>query len=348
MSSFGMKSLFVGFLVTSVVQGVVCETASTLRAEAAKKDILIGSGAINPSYLDEPQFAAILAKQFNSLSPENEMKWNFISPTIGNYDWPLLDRLVDFAEANGMVVKGHGLISSCCNPDYVTAITDPDALRAIMTRHFEALMHRYRGKMDRWDVVTEGMMTMGGGLNPQVHFFKVLGPGYIAEAFRIAHAADPNAKLFINENLVETIPAKRQEFYKVVSGLVADSVPIHGVALQMHLTEVGPEPGVIREIVDSYTSLGLEVTVAEMDVHSLNTTLVTEIYGSVMEDILDSGITDISFWGFTDKHAFTWVEGAKPLMFDEEYKPKGAFFATHSALVDFVNEPSISRQIAMS
>ncbi|KAH6951236.1 glycosyl hydrolase family 10 protein [Ilyonectria sp. MPI-CAGE-AT-0026] len=339
MSSFGIKSLFVGLLLTNAVQGAVYNTTTPLRVEAAKKHILIGSGAINPSYLDDPQFAATLATQFNSLSPENEMKWSFINPTIGNYDWPLLDRLVDFAEANDMVVKGHGLISSCCNPDYVTEITDPDALRAAMTEHFEALMHRYRGKVDRWDVVTEGMMTMGGGLNPEVHFFKVLGAGYMAEAFRIAHAADPNAKLFINENLVETIPTKRQELYEIVSGLVADGVPIHGVALQMHLTEVGPEPGVIRDMVDSYVSLGLEVTVAEMDVHSLNTTLVTEIYGSVVEEILDSGITDLSFWGFTDKHAFTWVEGAKPLMFDEEYKPKRAFFATHAALADFVNKP---------
>ncbi|KAM0331236.1 hypothetical protein ACHAQA_002905 [Verticillium albo-atrum] len=340
MSSLSIKSLFVGlFVTTNAVQGAICNTTTPLRVEAAKKDILIGSGAINPAYLDDPQFAATLAQQFNSLSPENEMKWNFINPTIGNYNWPTLDRLVNFAEANDMVVKGHGLISSCCNPDYVTEITNPDALRAAMKEHFEALMHRYRGKMDRWDVVTEGMTTTGGGLNPEVLFYKVLGPGYVAEAFRIAHAADPTAKLFINENLVETISSKRHELYDIVSGLVADGVPIHGVALQMHLTEVGPEPGVIREIFNSYASLGLEVTVAEMDVHSLNTTLVTEIYGSVVKEILDVGITDLSFWGFTDKHAFTWVPGAKPLMFDEEYKPKGAFFATHAALADFVTKP---------
>ncbi|KAM0271136.1 hypothetical protein ACHAQH_009185 [Verticillium albo-atrum] len=338
MSSSSIRALFIGLLVTtSAVNGAVCNTTTPLRVEAAKKNILIGSGAINPSYLDDPQFAATLAQQFNSLSPENEMKWNFINPTVGHYNWQTLDRLVDFAEANDMVVKGHGLISSCCNPDYLTAITDPVAFRAAMVDHFEALMHRYQGKMDRWDVVTEGLMTQGGGLNPEVLFFKVLGPGYVAEAFHIAHAADPNAKLFINENLVETIPSKRQELYDIVSGLVADGVPIHGVALQMHLTEAAPEPGVIREMFDSYTALGLEVTVAEMDVHSLNTTLVTEIYGSVVEEILDAGVTDLSFWGFTDKHAFTWVPGAKPLMFDEEFKPKPAFFATHAALANFVN-----------
>lgn len=74
----------------------------------------------------------------------------------------------------------------------------------------------------------------------------------------------------------------------------------------------------------------LEVSIAEMDVHTLNTTLHTDIYSAVITEALDARITDISFWGFTDKYAYTWLEGAKPLMFDEYYNPKGAFYATHS------------------
>lgn len=309
---------------------------TSLREEAAKKDILIGSGAINPTYLNDTQFAAVLGEQFNSLSPENEMKWSFLNPTKGHYNWGTLDRLVDFAEDNNMAVKGHGLISSCCNPDYLLNITDPTAFRAAMTAHFEAVMHRYKGKMDRWDVVTEALKTQGGGLNNN-SFQKVLGPGYIEDAFRIARTADPDAKLFINENLVESLPGKRQELYKLVSGLVANSVPIDGVALQMHITEVAPKPGVITNMVDSYKALGLKVTIAEMDVHTLNSTLQTDIYGSVVGEALNAGITDISFWGFTDKHAYTWIKGAKPLMFNKSYTPKGAFYATHTALTDFGN-----------
>jgi GH35 family endo-1,4-beta-xylanase len=309
---------------------------TSLRKEAAKKDIIIGSGAINPTYLNDPQFAAVLAMQFNSLSPENEGKWVFFHPTEGYYNWTLLDRLVDFAEDHDMVVKGHGLISSCCNPDYVLNITDPAALRAAMTAHFESFMRRYDNKrVNRWDVVTEALKTNGSGLNTNV-FYNVLGPGYIAEAFRIARAAGPHAKLFINENLVESLPGKRQELYDLVSGLVADGVPIDGVALQMHITEVAPIPGVITDMVNSYKALGLEVTIAELDVHTLNATLQNDIYHSVIEEALRAGITDISFWGFTDKHAYTWIPGAKPLMFTECYKPKDAFYAVHNALANFV------------
>ncbi|CEN60564.1 Putative Glycoside hydrolase family 10 [Aspergillus calidoustus] len=315
--------------------GRVPSTGTTpLRKEAEKKDILIGSGAINPAYLNDTRFSAVLARQFNSLSPENELKWTFIHPTADHYNWEPTDRLVDFAECNNMVVKGHGLISTCCNPDYLTNITDPSVFRAALTSHFEAIMHRYTGKMDRWDVVTEALATQGGGLQEN-DFFKVLGPGYIADAFRIARAADANAKLFINENMVESIPSKRQELYDLVAGLVADGVPIDGVALQMHITEVPVVPGVITEMVNSYHALGLEVSIAELDVHTLNATLQTQIYGDVVDEALRAGITDISFWGFTDKHAYTWLPGAKPLMFDETYHAKGAFYAVHDALKGF-------------
>ena len=124
----------------------------------------------------------------------------------------------------------------------------------------------------------------------------------------------------------------------MVSGLVADGVPIDGVALQMHVTKGVPVPqGVIIEMVNSFNALGLETTIAELDVHTLNATLQTEIYGDLVSESLHAGITDVSFWGFTDKHAYTWIEGAKPLMFDECYHPKGAYYATHAALRSFVN-----------
>lgn len=331
------KTLIIALLAAAEAVYIPSTGTTSLRKEAAKKDILIGSGAINATYLDDPQFAAVLALQFNSLSPQNEGKWSFFNPAEGQYDWTSLDRLVGFAEDNNMVVKGHGLISSCCNPDYVLNITDPTTLRAAMTAHFEAFMHRYDGKrVDRWDVVTEALETEGGGLQANI-FYNVLGSGYIADAFRIARAAGPDAKLFLNENLVESIPAKRQELYDLVSGLVADGVPIDGVALEMHITEVAPVPGVITDMVNSYKALGLEVTISEMDVHTLNNTLETDIYGAVVNEALNAGITDISFWGFTDKHLYTWVPGAKPLMFTECYEPKTEFYATHTDLANFVN-----------
>ncbi|KAF4281501.1 hypothetical protein KXX16_000003 [Aspergillus fumigatus] len=302
MGAFCAATLITAFLAAAEGTNAFTNTGtSPLRKEAASKGILIGSGAINQTYLDNPQFATILAEQFQSLSPENEMKWPFIHPTPGHYNWDTIDRLVGFAENNDMVVKGHGLISSCCNPDYLLNITNPKLFRAAMVDHF---------RRSCTDTLASGLQTNG--------FYNVLGPDYIGEAFRIARTVCPGAKLFINENLVESRPGKRQELYDLVSRLVAKDIPID---------------------VHSYKALVLEVSIAEMDVHTLNTTLHTDIYSAVITEALDARITDISFWGFTDKYAYTWLEGAKPLMFDEYYNPKGAFYATHTALTSLDNEP---------
>jgi len=216
------------------------------------------------------------------------------------------------------------------------AKTDPAEFREAMVDHFNTIMQRYTGKMDRWDVVTEMFTTFGGqGLEHNL-FYDRLGPDYVAEAFRIAHAADPTAKLFINENMVEYYPAKRQELYDLVAGMVADGVPVHGVALQMHETFAGPTPGVITDIVNDYRALGLEVTIAELDVHTYDPLSQAQIYGDVVAEALAAGITDISTWGFTDKHLYTWLPGAKPTIFDEEFNPKPAYFAVRDALQSFV------------
>ena len=352
-----LAAVTLGLTLATATQASASDDDPTLRELAEKADLLIGSGSIKaaewtkdgrPSnYLADPQFAEVLSGQFNSLSPENEMKWTFVQPEEGVFDFDGLDRLVDFAEERDMAVKGHGLISSCCNPDYVVAITDPAQMRAALTTHFNTVVGRYDGKMDRWDVVTEAIETQGTALQ-QNDFYRVLGPGYIAEAFRIARAADPDARLFINENLVEFLPAKRQALYDIVAGLVADGVPIDGVALQMHETFVGPEPGVITELVDSYHDLGLEVEVAELDVHTYDPVSQATIYGDVVAESLAAGVTEISTWGFTDKHLYTWLPGAKPLMFDENYNPKPAYFAVRDALQQFVASDSAPGQATLS
>ncbi|WP_223694881.1 endo-1,4-beta-xylanase [Leifsonia poae] len=336
-----LATIVIGLAIPLVaIQPAAADSPTTLRQEAAQQGIIIGSGAINPDYLDEPQFAQVLADQFNSLSPENELKWEFNEPQQGVFDFSRLDKLVDFAQAHNMKMKGHGLISGCCNPPWLEQITDAAQLKAAMATHFNALMQRYAGKVDRWDVMTEPFSTFGGTGLEHNFFYNVLGPDYIAEAFRIAHAADPSAKLFINESLVESYPAKRQELYDLVSSLVAQGVPINGVGLEMHETLAGPPPGVITDMVKAYKALGLDVAITELDVHTYDPVSQAQIYGDIVSEALKAGIKDINTWGFTDEHAYTWLPGAKPLMFDESFNPKPAYFAVHDALHNFVSDAS--------
>jgi endo-1,4-beta-xylanase len=158
----------------------------------------------------------------------------------------------------------------------------------------------------------------------------------------LAHDADSTAKLFINESLVEYYPLKAEELYDVVADLVARGVPIHGVALESHATIVGPPPGAITAIVNSYHALGLEVSLSEVDVHVTDDfvgagnsdAVQAMIYGNVISEALAAGIDDISFWGFSDVYIFTWLPGARPHIYDENYNPKPAYFSTWTAMAD--------------
>jgi endo-1,4-beta-xylanase len=345
-SGFGRRRGLRGGALSVIIVFALLAGGCALRNEASNARALIGAAGTNPAYLDDPDFARVLGQQFNSLSPENELKWSFTEPQQGVFDFTKLDRLVAYAQAHHMAVKGHGLISGCCNPAWLQQITDPTALRAAMTVHFDALMKRYAGKIDRWDVVTEPLSIAGGtGLSPN-DFSKVLGPGYIADAFNIAHAADPGAKLFLNESIVEFNATKRQELYNIVSGLVADGVPINGVGLEMHLFAGRPEPGVITDMVKAYRALGVEVAITEMDAfvdpNAANPLQnQAETYLQVLNEALDAGIRDISFWGFTDKYHGIWPDSAQPLLFDANFQPKPAYWAVFNALHRHGIDPSV-------
>lgn len=325
----------------------------TLRELADQAGLVWGSGSVKASvsttddrpadYFTDLRYGQTLAAHFNSLSPENEFKFDMVQPEEGVFDFVGLDRLVEFAEEHGMQFKAHSGISRSFNPAWLEAKTDPADFRAAVVSHFDTIMKRYSGRMDRWDVITEPFTSLGGeGLEHNL-FYDRLGPDYIADVFRIAHAADPSARLFFNENLIEYYPAKRQEMYELVSRMVADGVPLHGIALQMHETIQAPPAGELTAIVREYTDLGLEVTIAELDVHTLDDDSQAEIYRVVLREALDAGITDISVWGFTDKHLYTWLPGAKPTIFDEEFAPKPAFFAVRDVFSEFVAEKRKSR-----
>ncbi|MCK6079406.1 endo-1,4-beta-xylanase [Microbacterium sp. EYE_5] len=363
-----MKALGRVALASAVVLGLTLTSAGTANAEfatdpsirelAEQAGILFGAGSVKASestaddrpanYFTDPRYGRVLSEQFNSLSPENEFKWNMVQPQEGVFDFDGLDRLVAFAEEHDMEVKAHSGISRSFNPDYLVAKTDPAEFRQAVIDHFTTIMQRYTGKMDRWDVATEVFTTFGGeGLEHNL-FYERMGPNYLSEVFRIAHAADPTAKLFINENMVEFYPAKRQELYDLVAGMVADGVPIDGVALQMHETIVGPQPGVLTGMVNDYRALGLEVSIAELDVHTYDPASQAQIYGDVVAEALAAGITEISTWGFTDKHLYTWLPGAKPTIFDEEFNPKPAYFAVRDALQSFGHHDSAPGKARLS
>jgi endo-1,4-beta-xylanase len=215
----------------------------------------------------------------------------------------------------------------------------PADLRAAFERHIRTVTDHFRGRVLAWDVVNEAVADDGSGLRNTV-FRQKLGDGYIADAFRLAHEVDPGALLFYNDYGGEGSGTKSDRIYALVSGLVADGVPIHGVGLQMHVSANSrPSDATIAANMRRLAALGLLVNISEMDVkiNALSGTQDARLAAqkAAFHDVVAVCVAEprchaVTFWGFTDAH--TWISGDAPLLFDAAYTPKPAYFGALDAL----------------
>jgi endo-1,4-beta-xylanase len=309
-------------------------------------DLPVGAAVDAELLATDEAYRATLVREFSAITPENAMKWGPVHP--GEHEWRFepADRLVEFAAAHRMRVHGHALVWQAQLGEWVTpALSARDVARAMAT-HIETLVGRYRGRVAAWDVVNEALRA-SGRLRRTV-FFHALGPAYLAEAFRLAHAADPAARLYYNDYGTEGVGRKSDAVYALARGLVDRGVPIHGVGLQMHLDAADrgrPTPDAIAHNVARLAALGLEVRVSEMDVrirrvrrrHSQGRLGAQR---AVYHDVIAAcagvaGFAGVTFWGLTDAHS--WVDDRfgedDPLLFDAAYAPKPAYFGVLDALV---------------
>jgi endo-1,4-beta-xylanase len=313
-----------------------------LRRLGDARGMMVGTAAF-PDGLEDPKYAALLAGEFDLLTPENAMKWQPIHPKPDVWNFEPADRLVRFAGCYGMRVKGHTLLWHNQVPDYLTGLS-PDDLRRAVREHIRVVVGHYRGRVYAWDVVNEALDDAGDGLRPTL-FLKGLGEGYIAEAFRAAHEADPDALLFYNDYGCEGLGPKSDRQYALLRDLRAAGVPVHGVGLQMHvLARAAPKPWDVAANVHRLAALGLRVHVSEMDVRvrelSGGPSVQLETQAALYHDLLaaclqERGVEAVTFWGFTDRHS--WVHQTfgqdMPLPFDTHYRPKPAYLAVRAALL---------------
>jgi endo-1,4-beta-xylanase len=318
-----------------------------LREGAARAHRRIGT-ALMTHHLQDPTFRKLAALHFDSLTPENEMKWGALEPMPGKFTFGAGDALVAFAIENNMRVRGHTLVWHQQLGGWVKSLSG-EALRAAMLAHTSATVGHWKGKIAQWDVVNEALAD-DGKLRADSPF-TALGPTYIDQAFRAAHEADPQALLFYNDYEIEGMGSPKAEAaIGLVKRLKDAGVPIHGVGLQMHVDpRRWPSAAAIRQNIERIAALGLQVEITEMDVpvgEVVGTTVVKlERQRVLTHDILAAclavpGCTGITFWGFTDRH--TWLNDPQwgrlrgrmphlPLPFDADYQPKPMFTAIADA-----------------
>ncbi|MFE9815166.1 endo-1,4-beta-xylanase [Streptomyces sp. NBC_00236] len=310
--------------------------ADTLGGLGLRADLRIGTAVDMAALAADAPYRAKAASEFTSVTPENVMKWEVVEQERGTYDWAAADELVDFARANGQLVRGHTLLWHNQLPAWLTeGDFSADELRAILRKHITDEAGHFKGRIWQWDVVNEAFND-DGTLRDSI-WLRKLGPGYIADAFRWAHQADPKAKLFINDYNIEGVNAKSTALYDLVVELRKHRVPIDGVGIQGHLAVQYNAPHDIADNMKRFDDLGLETAITEADVRipmpsdSTKQEAQAEGYDVLLRGcLLTRHCTDFTVWGFTDK--YSWVpdtfegEGAANL-FDENYTAKPAYKA---------------------
>lgn len=334
-------------------------------AAAWRRDFRIGVAVANQT-LDRqiPAHLELIAREFNSVTAENAMKWGVIRPDGVNWQWERADRLVDFATQHGMHVLGHTLVWHSQVPRSV--FTDAGgsslsrgALLARMEEHIATLVGRYKGRVHTWDVVNEAEDEGKGWRRSPWH--QIIGDDFMEQAFRLARAADPAAKLLYNDYNMHN-PQKREFLLKVFRDYLDRGVPIDGVGLQGHLGLAYPDLAEWERSIAAYAALGLEVHVTELDVdvlpnpYQVSAEISNRFEYSRENDPWPQGLPDevqqqladryeqifrilrryrdrverVTFWGLHD--GMSWKNGFPiagrtnyPLLFDRNLQPKPAY-----------------------
>jgi len=338
-----MKTLW-AMLAVLITACVVIAQGTSLRLLADVRGIRIGA-AIQPRRLTEADYAQTLSREFNLVTPENDMKFGPIHPEQGTYNFTNADAIVDFAVANRIQIKGHTLAWHSQQPAWVTnGSWTREQLMAVLHDHIMTVVGRYKGRIAYWDVVNEAIDDGQGNKPRETVWSRNIGPDYIEMAFRWAHEADPGAKLLYNDYGTEGLSNKSNAAFALVQELVRKGVPIDGVGLQSHFVLANPPK--IADIalnVARLNALGLFVHFSELDIRIQNPVSdekleqQAELYKSITQTCVAAAkCMGITTWGFTDK--YSWITSRYPgsgaaLLFDNLYASKPSYRAIAAALV---------------
>jgi endo-1,4-beta-xylanase len=346
---------------------------SEVTSAATLKDAFRGAfrvgAALNANQFSERDVrgAALVKTQFNTITPENVLKWEAVHPQPGTYDFSAPDQYVAFGERNGMFVIGHTLVWHSQTPRWVfqDASGKPatrDTLLGRMRDHIHTVVGRYKGRIKGWDVVNEALNE--DGTLRRSPWLTIIGEDYIAKAFQFAHEADPDAELYYNDYSVENA-AKRNGAVQLIAKLKAQGIPVAAIGLQGHDKMDWPTPAQQDSTIVALAKLGVKVNITELDVDVLppavqNRTADVNVraeldpktnpYAAGLPDAVQQAlavryaalfevflkhrdvIDRVTFWGVGDGDSWlnNWpVRGrvSYPLLFDRQDSPKPAFDA---------------------
>ena len=313
----------------------------------------------------------IVETQFNSITPENSLKWMFIQPAPNSFNFKAADKYVNLGIKNNMHIVGHALVWHSQLANFMQKIKSKADMSIHFENHINTVVSRYKGKIDAWDVVNEAF-NEDGSLRESV-FYKFLGKNYIEKAFKLANKADPKADLIYNDyNLYKQ--KKRDGVIKMVKQMQSKGIKIDGVGVQAHWSLNQPSLNQIEQIILDISELGVDVMFTELDISVLPSPWeqdgaevsqnfsrfegdskmnpypeklpksiqikLAKRYKDIFQLFIKHSdkISRVTFWGVMDKHSWLndWpIKGRTnyPLLFNRKYQAKEA----HQALIELIS-----------
>lgn len=324
-----------------------------LRDLAAEKGLIYGCATTQDFLQSDPQFAQLVADQCALLVPENALNWKYVEPSPGQFDFHLGDWIMGFAKEHAMKCGGAALVWNQALPPWLNTLTQANA-KQVMLNHVSRTVSHYRGRAFSWAVVNEAAAFRGTGADlKDTPFLRLVGPDYIAEAFRAAAEADPAALLIYNENHLEYDVSdddyRRATVLKLLKGLIANKVPIGALGIQSHLRTGGSpfNAGKFRDFLSGISDLGLKIVVSELDVTEKgpetkladrDMAVAREIDRYLDVVLQEKATIAVVTWGLTAR--YSWLaqyaprpdgQHVRPLPYDSDLQPTQAWQALASA-----------------
>ncbi len=333
--------------------------------EVFKGKFLVGAAvAYDQAIGVNPEETALIASQFNTITPENCLKWSIVQDSPGRYVFTRADKFVEFGEKHGMFIVGHILVDTVMVPEWVFRGTDGgkadrDTVLRRMEDHIATVVGRYRGRIRAWQVVNEAIGR--DGLPVRTMWYEAVGEDYIRKAFEFAHRSDPEAELYYNGHDMLTAEAT-DAIVRLVKDIKERGGRIDGVGVQAHWNLETPSAGEVDEGIKRLLKSGVKVMITEMDITVLpgNNGNLDPYREGLPEDVQEklarryadlysvflryAGRLDrVNLWGVHDGQSWLnyWpVRGRTdyPLLFGRDLKPKPAFFAVVGAALRSVKE----------
>ena len=331
----------------------------------AYKDYFTIGVALNQRNVSDDAQKALVVKQFNSVTAENDWKPGEIHPKEGVWNFERADKIADFCRQNGIKMRGHCLCwhSQFADWMFTDAKGKPVTKEVFYERlrdHIQTIMKRYKDVVYAWDVVNEAMADDGGGPRwgfgrpgqepspyRQSRHFQLCGDEFIAKAFQFAREADPDVLLFYNDySCVDE--GKRERIYNMVKKMKDAGVPIDGIGMQGHYNIYFPSEEQLEKAIVRFKEIVKHINITELDLRMNNesggqlmfsrgeakpmpayvSTLQTDQYARLFKVFRKHAdvIDNVTFWNLGDKDSWLGVNN-HPLPFDENYRPKACFRA---------------------